>query len=659
MELTKDTNETGQTEMTQMPDALSAQQPSENVAESSEIVQEQENAMEEKPAEAMHDITLDEASVQKEPEMKELPTTSDDFCGELQEAIEVGAIGMIDKQAILEELKTLVEHAEEAPREQLEKLKKAYLQTVKAEVDELKRIFIENGGEEKDFDTPADDTAAIYRQLLDRYKEKRIALQKEQTRIKEENYLKKLQLIDRMGALVDSNDNFNKRYNEFKEIQQQWKEYNPIPQEYARELWRNFQLQSERFYDLVKINNQLRDYDFKKNLEMKTALCEAAEKLTDETDAVSAYHQLQTLFQQWREIGPVSRELREELWARFKRASTSINKRHHNYIGTLREQEEENLKEKTSLCETVEGIVYDDLKSFKDWEKKTQEVLDLQQKWRTIGFASKKKNTKIFERFRKACDEYFQRRSEFLRNTKKEAEANYQLKKVLAEKAEALKESTDWKETTRAMIKLQEEWKKIGPVSRKQSDAIWKRFIKACDYFFEQKNKVVASQKGEETTNLEIKKALIEKIKAVDERLPESEAVATLKSLIAEWNATGHVPFRSKDKIYTAFREAIDQQFDRLNIAQTDRRMQQFRSTLTEMSGQGENKLHDERDKLMRMYERMKNEVQTYENNIGFLNVSSKGGSGLLKEMERKIEHLKDEMALIVKKIDAIDENLE
>ena len=286
-------------------------------------------------------------------------------------------------------------------------------------------------------------------------------------------------------------------------------------------------------------------------------------------------------------------------------------------------------------------------------------MIGLQKKWRTIGFASKKKNTKIFERFRKACDEYFQRRSEFLRNTKKEAEANYQLKKVLAEKAEALKESTDWKETTRAMIKLQEEWKKIGPVSRKQSDAIWKRFIKACDYFFEQKNKVVASQKGEETTNLEIKKALIEKIKAVDERLPESEAVATLKSLIAEWNATGHVPFRSKDKIYTAFREAIDQQFDRLNIAQTDRRMQQFRSTLTEMSGQGENKLHDERDKLMRMYERMKNEVQTYENNIGFLNVSSKGGSGLLKEMERKIEHLKDEMALIVKKIDAIDENLE
>jgi len=523
-----------------------------------------------------------------------------------------------------------------------------------------KNVFLIKAGEKKNFLTPpADDTAAIYRQLLDRYKEKRIALQKEQTRIKEENYLKKLQLIDRMGALVDSNDNFNKRYNEFKEIQQQWKEYNPIPQEYARELWRNFQLQSERFYDLVKINNQLRDYDFKKNLEMKTALCEAAEKLTDETDAVSAYHQLQTLFQQWREIGPVSRELREELWARFKRASTSINKRHHNYIGTLREQEEENLKEKTSLCETVEGIVYDDLKSFKDWEKKTQEVLDLQQKWRTIGFASKKKNTKIFERFRKACDEYFQRRSEFLRNTKKEAEANYQLKKVLAEKAEALKESTDWKETTRAMIKLQEEWKKIGPVSRKQSDAIWKRFIKACDYFFEQKNKVVASQKGEETTNLEIKKALIEKIKAVDERLPESEAVATLKSLIAEWNATGHVPFRSKDKIYTAFREAIDQQFDRLNIAQTDRRMQQFRSTLTEMSGQGENKLHDERDKLMRMYERMKNEVQTYENNIGFLNVSSKGGSGLLKEMERKIEHLKDEMALIVKKIDAIDENLE
>ena len=658
MELTKDTNVTGQPETPQTPDALSAQS-SENVAESAASMQEQANATEEKPAESMHEITIDEASVQKEPEMKELPTTPDDFCGELQEAIEVGAISMIDKQDILEGLKKLVEHAEEAPREQLEKLKEAYFRTVKAEVEELKRIFIENGGEEKDFETPEDDTAVTYRNLLDQYKEKRMAVQKEQTRVKEENYVKKLQLIDRMGALVDSNDDFNQRYKEFKEIQQEWKEHNPVPQEYARDLWRNFQLQSERFYDLVKINNQLRDYDFKKNLEIKTALCEAAENLINEPDIVSAYHQMQTLFQQWREIGPVSREFREELWARFKAASTVINKRHHGHFEILKEQEEVNLKEKTSLCEIVEAIVYDDLKSFKDWEKKTQEVLDLQQKWRTIGFASKKKNTKIFERFRGACDEYFQRRSEFLKSTKKEMEANYHLKKALAEKAEELKESTDWKETTKAMIKLQEEWKKIGPVNRKQSDMIWKRFIGACDYFFEQKNKAFASQKGEETTNLEAKKALIERIKALDENLSESEAVATLKTLIAEWNMIGYVPFKSKDKIYKAFREAVDQQFDRLNVAQADRRMQQFRSTLTEMSGQGENKLHDERDKLMRMYERMKNEVQTYENNIGFLNVSSKGGSGLLKEMERKIERLKDEMALIVKKIDAIDENLE
>ncbi len=658
MELTKDTNETGQPETNQTPDALSAQ-PSENVAESAASMQEQANATEEKPAESMHDITIDEASVQKEPEMKELPTTPDDFCGELQEAIEVGAVGMIDKHDILERLKKLVEHAEETPREQLEKLKEAYFRTVKAEADELKRIFIENGGEEKDFETPEDDTAATYRNLLNQYKEKRMAMQKEQTRVKEENYVKKLQLIDRMGALVDSNDDFNQRYKEFKEIQQEWKEHNPVPQEYARDLWRNFQLQSERFYDLVKINNQLRDYDFKKNLEMKTALCEAAENLINEPDIVSAYHQMQTLFQQWREIGPVSREFREELWARFKAASTMINKRHHGHFEIMKEQEELNLKEKTSLCEIVEAIVYDDLKSFKDWEKKTQEVLELQQKWRTIGFASKKKNAKIFERFRSACDEYFHKRSEYLKSTKKEMEANYHLKKELAEKAEELKESTDWKETTKAMIKLQEEWRKIGPVSRKQSDAIWKRFIGACDYFFEQKSKAFASQKGEETTNLEAKKALIERIKALDENLPESEAVSTLKSLIAEWNTIGHVPFKSKDKIYKAFREAVDQQFDRLNVAQADRRMQQFRSTLTEMSGQGENKLHDERDKLMRMYERMKNEVQTYENNIGFLNVSSKGGSGLLKEMERKIERLKDEMALIVKKIDAIDENLE
>ncbi len=658
MELKKDTDETSKSEIIRTPASIS-DGSAENTADKPVTMQEKENATSEKPAESIHDISVDEVSVQKEPEMKELPTSPDNYCGELQEAIEVSAVGMLDKQTILDKLKELVDHAEDATREQMEKLKQSYYRVVKAETEELKRVFIENGGQENEFEIPEDNTSSIFKELLNRFKEKRMAVQEAQARIKEENYIKKLQLIDRIGALVDSLDDFNKRYNEFKEIQQQWKELDPVPQEHAKELWRNYQIQRERFYDLVKINNQFRDYDFKKNLELKTSLCEAVEKLTDEPDTISAYHQLQKLFQQWREIGPVARDLRESIWARFKAASTIINKRHHAHFEELKEKEKDNLKEKTILCEEVESIDYDTLQSFKDWEKKTQEVLKIQQKWRTIGFATKKYNTKIFERFRAACDEYFKRRSDFYKIIKKDMEANLQQKRALVEKAEALKDSTDWKETTKVMIEIQKEWKKIGPVSRKQSDLVWKQFITACDYFFEQKNKVFASQKGEETENLEAKKALIEKINALDETLPEAEALATLKSLIAEWNTIGHVPFKSKDKIYKTFHKAVDKQYDRLNVAQADRRMQQFRSTLTEMSGQGKGKLHGERDKLMRTYERMKSELQTYENNIGFLNVSSKGGGGLLKEMERKIERLKGEMALIVKKIDAIDENLE
>ncbi|MDR0844027.1 MAG: DUF349 domain-containing protein, partial [Tannerella sp.] len=435
----------------------------------------------------------------------------------------------------------------------------------------------------------------------------------------------------------------------------------PVPQIYAKELWRNYQIQSELFYDLVKINNQFRDYDFRKNLELKSNLCESVEKLADEPDAISAYHQLQKLFQQWREIGPVARENREELWARFKEASSVINKKHQAHFETLKANEEENLKEKVAICEIIEAIDYTSLKTLKEWEKMTQEVINIQKKWSSIGFATKKQNSKIFERFRTACDNYFFKKGEYYKSIKKELGKNLQIKRELIEKAEALKNRTDWKEATKAMIDLQNEWKKIGPVARKHSDSIWKQFISSCDYFFDQKNKTFSSQKVGETANLETKRLLIDKIKHIDEKLSHSEALTALKLLIAEWNTVGHVPFKEKDGLFKAFREAVDKQYDRLNVAMDDRRMQQFRSSLTEMSNSGHDrgKLHNERDRLMRTYERMKNELQTYENNVGFFNISSKGGNKLLKEMENKIERLKDEMALIVKKIDAIDENLE
>lgn len=577
------------------------------------------------------------------------------------EAEDAAATSKLSKEEILEKLSGLVETAADASRNEVEALKQAFYKIHRNEIEELKKTFLEDGGEEKDFVIPEDETEIKIKELLAVYKEKKAAILAEEERVKAANYALKLQLIDQLKALTESQDDFNKLYNDFKDIQIRWKEVKAVPQEHVNELWKNYQTYTEKFYDIIKINNQFRDYDFKKNLELKTALCETVEKLENEADVVSAFHQLQKLHQQWREIGPVAKELREDLWTRFKTASTIINKRHQEHFESLKAKEQENLDAKTAICEEIENIDFTALKSFKDWENKNKDVIALQEKWKTIGFAPKKSNVKIFERFRAACDVYFNRKSEFYKSIKEEMEKNLELKKALCEKAEALKDSADWKSTTEKMIALQKEWKTIGSVARKHSDAVWKRFISACDYFFEQKNKNVSSQKSVEQTNLAAKKALIEKINTLDESKNE-EALATLKGLMAEWNTIGHVPFKEKDKIYKEYHEAVDKQFDRLKIDQTDRKMQTFRNNLNDMSSnseRGKGKLYGEREKLMRMYERMKNELQTYENNIGFLSISSKGGGGLLKEMERKIEKLKDEMALIVKKIDAIDENLE
>ena len=572
----------------------------------------------------------------------------------------VATTGKLSKEEILEKLTGLVGAAADATRNEVEALKQAYYKIHRSEVDELKKAFLTAGGEEKDFVAPEDETESKIKELLNVYKEKRAAILAEEERVKAANYALKLQLIDQLKALTESQEDFNKLYNDFKDIQQRWKEVKAVPQEHVSELWKNYQIYSEKFYDIIKINNQFRDYDFKKNLEMKTALCETVEKLQTEPDVISAFHQLQKLHQQWREIGPVAKELREDLWSRFKAASTIINKRHQEHFEGLKAKEQENLEAKTAICEQIENIDFPALKSFKDWEEKNKEVIALQDKWKTIGFAPKKSNVKIFERFRAACDVYFNRKSEFYKNIKDEMEKNLELKKVLCEKAEALKDSTDWKSTTEKMIALQKEWKTIGSVARKHSDAVWKRFISACDYFFEQKNKNASSQKSVEQTNLAAKKALIEKINTIDEA-DHDEALAALKGYMTEWNTIGHVPFKEKDKIYKEYHEVVDKQFDRLKVDQNDRKMQTFRNSLSDMSNgeRGKGKLYGEREKLMRMYERMKNELQTYENNIGFLSISSKGGGGLLKEMERKIDKLKDEMALIIKKIDAIDENLE
>lgn len=597
----------------------------------------------------------------KAPEVTPENTAAEVEITETVEEATANAVGKLSKEEILEKLTELVNAAAEATRNEVESLKQAFYKIHRAEVEELKKAFLENEGEEKDFVAPEDEDENKLKELLAIHKEKRAAILAEEERVKAANYALKLQLIDQLKDLTESQDDFNKLYNDFKDIQQRWKEVKAVPQENANELWKNYQIYSERFYDIIKINNQFRDYDFKKNLEMKTVLCETVEKLQNEPDVVSAFHQLQKLHQQWREIGPVAKELREELWTRFKAASTVINKRHQEHFESLKSKEQENLIAKTAICEEIEGIDFETLKTFKDWEQKNKEVIALQDKWKTIGFAPKKSNIKIFDRFRAACDVYFNKKSIFYKSIKEDMEKNLELKKALCEKAEALKDSVEWKTATEKMIALQKEWKTIGSVARKHSDTIWKRFISACDYFFEQKNKNVSSQKGVEQTNLAAKKELIEKIKNLNETLSTEDAMVELKAMMAEWNTLGHVPFKEKDKVYKEYHEAVDSQFDRLKVHQSDRKMQSFRSNLNDMAGgeRGKGKLYGEREKLMRMFERMKNELQTYENNIGFLSISSKGGGGLVKEMERKIEKLKEEMALIVKKVDAIDENLE
>lgn len=571
------------------------------------------------------------------------------------------AAGKLTKEEILNRLTQLVEATTETPRSEVEALKQAYYKLRRNEIDELKKDFLEKGGEEKDFAAPDDEAESKLRQLLTEYKEKRAAVLAEEERVKAENYTLKLQLIDQLKALSESQEDFNKLYNDFKEIQQKWKDIKLVPQEHVNELWKNYQIYSEKFYDIIKINNQFRDYDFKKNLELKTALCETVEKLQEEDDVISAFHQLQKLHQQWREIGPVAKELRESLWARFKAASTVINKRHQQHFETLKGQEQENLAAKTEICEAIENIDYSALKSYKDWDDKSKDVLALQEKWKTIGFAPKKHNVKIFDRFRAACDVYFSKKNEFYKLMKAEMDKNLAKKRELCEKAEALKDSTDWKSTTEKLIALQKEWKTVGSVARKHSDAIWKRFISACDYFFEQKEKNTHSQKNEEKENLARKKALIEKLKTLEQIENPEEAIQALKEITAEWGTIGHVPFKEKDKIYNAYHKAVDEQYDRLKVSKNDRRMQSFRNNLSDLASgdHSKNKLYGERERLMRTYERFKNELHTYENNMGFLNISSKGGNSLIKEMERKIGKLKEEMALIVQKIEAIDENLE
>lgn len=562
------------------------------------------------------------------------------------------------QEEVVARVKELAEADAPAEKQELDALKQAFYKIHKANVAAARAQFIENGGEPEAFLPTPNVLEDEFKAAMNVIKQKRAELQAELDRQKEENLQKKQEILERIKALSATPEEANQAYKEFKELQNQWKELTLVPAEKANELWKTYQLYVEQYYDQLKLNNEFREYDFKKNLEIKTRLCETAEKLNEEADVISAFQQLQALHQEFKETGPVAKELREEIWARFKAASTAVNKRHQQYFEELKQKEEENLAHKTALCEKIEAIDLTAIKTAAAWEAQTQQIIEMQKEWRTIGFAPQKMNVKIFERFRGACDRFFTEKAAFFKRLKEEQAQNLAKKTELCEKAEALKDSTDWKATADKLMQIQKEWKTIGAVPKKHSESLWQRFIGACDYFFEQKGKNTASQRGEEKENLQKKEQVIEKLKALLESDEEENKQDAVRELMKEWNEIGFVPFKEKDKIYKAYHETVDQLFKALNMSAARRRLDNFKNNLKNDAKEGGQGLSRERERLVRAYENKRSEIKTYENNLGFLTCSSKKGSSLLNEMNKKMEKLKDELNLIGEKIAAIDKEM-
>ena len=559
-----------------------------------------------------------------------------------------------NKKEIIERLKEITQSGEDPQKDEVEYLKTTFYKLHFAEREAAMKAYLESGGDPDNYKVTPDEDENEFKAEMSVIKEKRAKIFLEQEKEKQENLKKKLDIIEKIKAMVTSPEEANKSYQEFKKLQQEWREIKLVPAEKANELWRNYQLYVEQYYDLLKLNNEAREYDFKKNLEIKTHLCEAAEKLADESDVISAFHQLQKLHQEYRETGPVAKELREEIWARFKAASTVINKRHQQHFEELRSKEEENLAKKTALCEKVEEIAKEEIKNAGEWDKKTKEIIAIQAEWKTIGFAPQKMNVKIFERFRAACDDFFGHKAEFFKDLKQRFAENAEKKKALVEQAQALQDSTDWKATSDKLVALQKEWKTIGMVPKKLGDKLWSDFLTACNHFFDARNNANAGTRTEERANLEKKREIIGQLKALADNAEEN-IQEKVRELVDQYNAVGHVPFKEKDNVYKEYHGILDRLYKELNITTARRRLDKFRSNLKSVAEKGTDALDNERARLMRRYESLKQEVQTYENNIGFLNASSKKGNSLIDEMNRKVQKLKDDMNLVREKIKAID----
>lgn len=562
----------------------------------------------------------------------------------------------MDKKQLVEVLQNLAQQPVNEVKEDVVRVRVAFAAIRKEELAKEKEAFIAKGNEEAAFAPAADELEEQFKSLYAEIKEKRAAYNAAQDALKAENLAKKREIISKINEIAEDADNVNRQYSTVQQLQQDFKAIGEVPSENDTEVWKAYQVAVERFYDLLKMNKELRDYDFKKNLEQKQALCAEAEALDEEADIVDAFKKLQQLHTSWREIGPVSKEIREELWTRFKNASAVINKKYQSFFEERKANEKKNAEGKEALCVKIEAISTDNLKTYAAWDEATKAIIGLQEEWKKLGFASRKVNTELFARFRKSCDEFFAKKAEFFKRMKDELAANLAKKIELCEKAEALKDSTEWKKTTDALIALQKEWKTVGPVVKKHSDAVWKRFIAACDAFFEEKKKQNVNVHSVEHENLKQKKDIIAQINSILENKETEDAPNKVRDLMKKWQEVGHVPYKEKDKVYAEYKAAIDKAFEQLDMKAKKARMANFANSINQMSDTG--KVYHERERLVRAYEMKSQELKTYENNLGFFNAQSKSGNSLVKEMERKIANIKEEIAMLEQKIKLIDEKI-
>ena len=623
----------------------------------------EENKVVENPVENAEPAEVAEATAETVAEEPVIAETEAEPAAEAEEAAEPTAEQeqpaeerktYATKQEVIARLQELA-HGEENPtKDEVDYLKTTFYKLHFAQREAEQKAYLEAGGDPEKYVVAPDMDEETFKAEMGVVKEKRQKLFQQQEEEKLENLKKKQAIIEKIKSMVTSPEEANRNDQEFKQLQQDWKEIRLVPAEKANELWRNYQLYVEQYYDLLKLNSEAREYDFKKNLELKLRLCEAAEKLDQEEDVISAFHQLQKLHQEFRETGPVSKELREEIWTRFKAASTVINKKHQQHFENIRSKEEENLARKTELCEKVEAIAQEENKGAGDWEKHTKQIIDIQTQWKTIGFAPQKMNVKIFERFRAACDDFFAKKAEYFKSLKAKFAENAAKKQKLVEQAQALQDSTDWKSTSDKLIALQKEWKTIGMVPKKLGDQLWNDFLAACNKFFEARNAANAGTRNAERDNLARKRDIIAQLKAAAEEAGD-DLQEKVQQLVDEYQKVGHVPFKEKDKLYAEYHAVLDKLYKDLNISIARRRLDSFKSNLRQMADKGANALDNERARLMRRYEALKQEIQTYENNLGFLNASSKKGNSLIDEMNRKVQKLKDDCELVKQKIKAID----